>query len=332
MDKIPFLPLNSKSSCLPNESGGVNPLPCLYCNNSNEKERENGQAISDSPLNCSQADDFADGVISIVNQLQPHHKKQAAVLAWNVASLIRHAPSFTHVGMLTLTVPDNCTDPKEFARRWNSFRTGYLSDSSFFTGEWLLVKERQRRGAIHAHIIVITTSDIRTGCDFKAFADESLPRGQRYSSAPLVLRQIWKELRSVLPRYNFGRSELIPIKSTAEAVSFYVGKYLGKHIEHRFEEDKGMRLIECSKGWSKNSVKFAWNTPGSYFWRRYLAIFALLNGCSNLDDLKEKFGRRYAHKVAPYVFAMQERMQRNIKARIFNQVSELTSVSIRSGA
>jgi len=75
-----------------------------------------------------------------------------------------------------------------------------------------------------------------TGCDFTAIATRD------YRSASAALKSEWEFWRETAPRYGFGRTELMPIKSTAEGISKYVGKYIAKHIDARIEKDKGAIL------------------------------------------------------------------------------------------
>lgn len=43
--------------------------------------------------------------------------------------------------------------------------------------------------------------------------DHDQVRKGNYSSAAKELRRIWKQFREVLPRYGFGRHQLLPVKS-----------------------------------------------------------------------------------------------------------------------
>lgn len=229
-------------------------------------------------------------------ELSPYHRKQAFVLGGNVQKFIGLI-GLNRCGFLTLTFPDNVTDNKEASRRFNILRTHFLSR---FFGEWMLVKERQVRGAWHYHILIDCRTDIRTGINW---AEIDPPKGKRpkYTSACPALRSIWQLLRERLPSYGFGRSELLPIKKESEAVSSYMGKYIGKHLSAREEKDKGVRLVSYSSHWSKSSVKMAWHSDGSQEWRRKLAKFSHLTGCHDLDDLKAVFGPHWAHSLKEYV-------------------------------
>jgi hypothetical protein len=50
------------------------------------------------------------------------------------------------------------------------------------------------------------------------------------------------------PKYGFGRTELLPIKKTAEGVAKYVGKYVAKHIGQRLPADKGAGWCDIPEG------------------------------------------------------------------------------------
>jgi hypothetical protein len=82
----------------------------------------------------------------------------------------------------------------------------------------------------------ITTVDIRTGFDFAA-----VKRGI-YRSASDYLPREWKFWRETAPKYGFGRTELLPIKKTAEGVAKYVGKYVAKHIGQRLRSNALSRM------------------------------------------------------------------------------------------
>lgn len=244
-------------------------LPCLYSNNSIETEKNND--LDDT-----------------LNKLSPYHRKQAEVIFTNTRNFIEQH-GLERVGFLTLTFQDNVRDHKEASRRFNSLNSNFLST---VFGNWMLVKERQKRGAWHYHLLVDCKADIRTGFDFGAVCKRD------YSSAPAELRLLWRVLRKELPKYNFGRSELLPIRSNSECMARYVGKYISKHIENRTTEDKGVRLFSCSKGFRVANTNFAWNSVGSWLWRAKLRQFSITHGVCHFEHLKEKFGPKWAWKFA----------------------------------
>jgi len=259
-----------RSACPPPDSG----VASLLYPNSN---------ISDNTL----SDTF--------NKLTPYHQKAAFVLSENCRKFISET-GIDRTGFLTLTFPDNVKSHKEASRRFDNLNRRFLRR---FFATWMLVRERQRRGAWHYHILVDCGSDIRTGVNFDEIALGN------YASASDSLRGFWRLLRKILPRYGFGRSELLPIKESSMAIAAYVGKYISKHIEiGRKEEDKGVRLVSYSAQFVRSSAKLAWNSDGSKEWRRKLQKFATLTKCYNLDALCMTFGRFWAKNLADYIDAV----------------------------
>lgn len=257
------------------EGDGQRPaLPCLYSNN-----------CTDTPAQ----DQRKEQILALCGVLSPYQKRQAHTLFANVERLIQLAPSVGHVGFFTLTTPDNVTDKAEFSRRWHSMRTHYWSKGPHF-GEWIGTFEQQIRGAWHLHILVILAENIREGVNFEEFA-----KG-KYRSASPYLRSLWADLRASCALYGFGRHELLPVKSNAEGMARYMGKYISKHIGQRDESAKGKRLVSSSRGWVKNSVRFAWHTEGAQEWRRKFRIFAHLVGCYDLNDLYARLGPGWAYR------------------------------------
>ena len=229
-------------------------------------------------------------VYEILNILSPYHRKTAYALSLNVEGLLNRC-GIDRVGFLTVTFPDNVCDPKEALRRFNSFNTNFLK-KHFYFGLWLYVKERQKRGAWHYHVLIDCGGDIRTGIDW-----EALERGD-YRSANAHLRMLWADLRESLPKYGFGRSELLPIRENAEAMAKYVGKYISKHVGVRRPEDKRVRLVSYSRNWLRSGTKFQWMTPNSRQWRKNLAAFAECYGFRSMDEVKDFFGDRWAYFLA----------------------------------
>lgn len=209
------------------------------------------------------------------------------------------APSPGHVGFLTITTPD-VTDNEELRKRWRSFTTNFLKPHPDF-GEWVNTKEVQKRGAWHFHLVIVLSQDIREGINF-----DQLKEGN-YSSASPFLRRIWKELREALPLYGFGRSELLPVKSNADGIARYIGKYISKHIGSRAEEHKGVRLISYSTGWERNSIRFAWNTRNAREWRRKVEIFAKYHGCQEFYQFSAKLGPNWAYKYLQEIIDIDSR-------------------------
>ena len=223
-----------------------------------------------------------------------HHRKAAAALAWNVAALIERV-GLERCGFLTITPPDQVTSREEWQRRWNSFVTHGLRVRY---PEWLRVVERQRSGRIHAHLLIALPGDVRTGFDFDAVGKRD------YRSASPLLRREWNWLRAVLPSYGFGRHELMPIRTTGDAMAGYVGKYIGKTIRSgRPESDKGWRLVAYGSPVRVARTRFSWAESGAE-WRRGCAALAgmvenskgLRPGSLSAAGMGYVLGRRWAYE------------------------------------
>jgi hypothetical protein len=162
--------------------------------------------------------------------------------------------------------------------------------------------ERQKSGRIHYHLLVVLGVDIRTGFDFQEVSQGN------YKSASKNLRDEWAFWRKTARKYRFGRTELLPIKSTIEAMAKYVGKYISKHIENRNYEDKGARLVRYSRGARAGTTRFMFKSEGSDAWRRKVAVFAQIlqnkhpeQSISTLDDLKRVLGSRWAYHHRDFI-------------------------------
>jgi hypothetical protein len=114
------------------------------------------------------------------------------------------------------------------------------------------------------------------------------------------LRREWAFWRTTAKKYGFGRTELMPIRSTTEAIGRYVGKYISKHIEVRERRDRGVRLVSYT-GERVASTRFAWVSPGAREWRKKLGAFiAMVQEAGAIDEasmkaMVKKFGPRWAY-------------------------------------
>jgi len=147
--------------------------------------------------------------------------------------------------------------------------------------------------------LIVLPEDIRTGVDFVAFGAGD------YSTASDFLRSEWAFWRDCAPRYGFGRTELLPVKSTGEGIARYVGKYISKHIENREEKDKGVRLVAMSRGARVGTTRFAWNTDGSWLWRRKLKALADALGVLEIGQMATLFGPRWAFRWKDIIARLQ---------------------------
>lgn len=227
------------------------------------------------------------------------HKKTALALSWNVSGLCEKY-GVERVGFLTLTFADHVVDAREASRRFNSLATNVLKARYL---DYIRVLERQRSGRIHYHLLVVLPDDIKTGFDFGGVAQGN------YKSANNHLRREWAFWRKTAPLYRFGRTELMPVKGTADALGQYVGKYIGKHIGHREEADKGVRLVSYSRGARMATSRFTSIDSFSFKegWRPRLKTFVdQMNHAFSIThphrppmrcmaDLKFYFGPRWAY-------------------------------------
>ena len=250
-------------------------LPCLSSNNSIEQGTADPLAEPEKPA-------FA---------LSQQAKKSACALAWNVQHMAEKF-GLHRLGFLTLTFADHVLSPKEAQRRFNSLRTNVLSDRY---EAFLRVLERQKSGRIHYHLLVVLPFDARTGVDFEAFGSGS------YKSASVDLRNEWSFWRKTAKAYRFGRTELMPIRSTEEGIGRYVGKYISKHHAVRKFEDRGVRLVEYSSGARMARTRFGWCTAGGAEWRAKVRLFAQIMGerdgrpIYSIDELSTRVDPHWAH-------------------------------------
>jgi hypothetical protein len=249
-------------------------------------------------------------------------KKMFAIrsrIEWMVAEY-----GIERVGLQTLTIRENVTDRKEFNRRFKSLATNVFPK---IYQDWLRVFERQQRGAWHAHVVVVTKLDIRTGCNVAALnqllkdnKERKITKGVYYAGIQRLaspnLRAIWKEFRRLCGvrefkarrnskgrrYYKFDACHLLPIISTPQAMAMYVSKYIAKAFENRRAEDKGMRLVGCSKGVSRVcSERFAWADGAGSLWRTKLAIVGEMLRFDSTDDFAKSLGPKWAYHLRPVI-------------------------------
>ena len=270
------------------DTGEVVPLPCRSLGTT-----QYGKGGKGSPRSLSGA-----------------HKKTALALSWNVDYLCKKY-GVERIGFLTLTFADNVTCAREASRRFNSLASNVLKKRY---AEYIRVLERQKSGRIHYHLLVVLDEDIRSGFDFAAVANHD------YKSANPRIRFEWAFWRKGAKGYGFGRTELLPIKSTSEGMAQYVGKYIGKHFNAREEADKGVRLVSYSRGARMASSRFTRSgTKQSNEWRAKLYTFVLqlraaqVQGKNNkhgylrietMSDLTRHLGKNWAYNWREHIFAL----------------------------
>jgi hypothetical protein len=271
----------SKNSPTNSTLGGEADLPCLYSIICNEK----------SPTTSIGT-----------NKLSTNHKKTAFILGESVR-IFCDTHKITHVGFLTLTFPITLRDPKLAQKRLHSFLTHILTPRY---KNHISVFERQESGSIHYHFLISLAQDIKTGIDF----DEL--KNRNYKSANKYLKSEWKFLRETAPKYGFGRTELLPVKTNEQAMSKYIGKYIAKHVEVREYQDKGVKLVRYSDGARIGNNRFNFISDGSKLWRQKLQKFSLIvqdhipHAVINSPlDFKNYLGPSWAYKNREYILNIE---------------------------
>ena len=236
-----------------------------------------------------------------IRKLSTQHKKSAFVLKESIHK-ISFEYGIEYLGFLTLTFSEHITCPKEAQKRLNSLLSHVIKRRY---REYVGVMERQKSGRIHYHLLVVLNYDIRTGFDW-----DEVAKGN-YSSAGFELRREWAFWRRTSKSYRFGRTELLPVKTNVEAMAKYVGKYIGKAIEARNPDDKGVRLVRYSRGARAGTTRFQFHCDGSSEWRRKVATFAALvqtycpeEKITELEDLSRLLGKRWAYYHRQSILAL----------------------------
>ena len=275
-------------------------LPCLFSHISNE----NPCNVNTGELQCNDKV-FTTG-----------RKRSAFILAESVDSMASKYGLAT-LGFLTLTFSDHVLCAREAQRRLNSLLTRIIKPR--YT-DYVGVLERQKSGRIHYHLLVSVGKDIRSGFDFKAVKQRD------YRSANEHLRSEWAFWRNTARKYRFGRTELLPIRSSTQAIKFYVGKYISKSFYADVNnDDKNVRLVRYSRGARAGTTRFAFATKRSEMWREAVGFFAGLVSdflrqelpdhvygpplevpVNSVQDLSELLGPRWAYDHREFILGISE--------------------------
>jgi hypothetical protein len=189
------------------------------------------------------------------------------------------------LAFLTLTFADDVKDLQEASKRFNSVNTGVLSKRGF--GPWVRIAERQQSGKVHFHLIIVVPVDIRTG-----FNSET---GRGSGAGWVWLCRERKHLLKILPRYLFGRAELVPLKKESIAAARYLAKYIVKALSHRQEYDRHFRLVAYSRKFQwLQPIHFAFAGGGAKLWRAKVAMWAFKKGYYSREDVSKWMGARWA--------------------------------------
>jgi hypothetical protein len=277
-------------------NGGVASLPSLRINNSNEGSCEDKTEV------------FSAAAVPIPSWV----RKSEFKVKTEVMALFQQYP-IERIGFLTFTFADDVQCHKEATKRLNSLITGVLRERY---AQCIRVSERQPSGRWHFHLVVVCQQDIRRGVDFQAIKERRYKDG-----ANSALRAEWAFWRKTSKNYGFGRTELLPIRKTGEALAAYVAKYISKGFAYRQPQDKGMRLYSVIGGSRACSSRFSFYSPVSCLWRQKVAMWAaswsgvfarvaLSGGHQPVDsltyeDLPSFFGSKWAWRYRDEIMAME---------------------------
>jgi hypothetical protein len=153
------------------------------------------------------------------------------------------------------------------------------------SGVW--VRERQMRtGNWHGHALVDVGFEIRRDFPFEEVSQRN------YRNVDQRVRDLWKQLREKAPRYGFGRTELLPIKSYSEWAIKYLTSYLGKALfsEKTVGEEKA-RLFGMWGCVRSAYSRFDW--VSGRIVRKKKAWLSWAHGFVGEDDFSLRYGNRW---------------------------------------
>jgi hypothetical protein len=213
-----------------------------------------------------------------------------------------------HLGFLTLTFKENLKCHKESQKRWNNLNRLISREGKF---EVLVkVKEYQKRGAIHYHMLIKSHKPIRGKIDWDIYEQmgkatdlkEKRRLGKELAkTAEPHLVELWGWLRKKCKSTGFGRSEVMPIKK-AEHTKNYMGKYLEKDMENNKGSALGMRMITYGQKNTKvANTQFSWVNGKSSAFRLRLKQFAEARGIKDQEEMAEIFGKSWSYHLYKHV-------------------------------
>lgn len=283
---------SSASSGSHSLNGGNTSLPCLRVNNSNERPTTDKN--------------------NTFTPIPPWVRKSEFKVKCEVMALFDKF-GLDKIGFLTLTFADDVQDHKQATKRLNSLITGVLRERY---AQCIRVSERQQSGRWHFHLVVVCQQDIRRGVDFEAIKKRDYKQG-----ANSALRAEWAFWRSTAKKYGFGRTELLPVRKTGEALAAYVAKYISKGFAYRQQQDKHMRLYSVIGGSRVCASRFSFYSPKAIQWRQKVAMWAAswsgvfarvaVSGghqpieMLTYDDLPHFFGSKWAWRYRDQILTMQ---------------------------
>jgi hypothetical protein len=213
--------------------------------------------------------------------------------------LLVEAHGLARIGFMTLTFARNIRDIREAQRRFNSLASHVLTKRY---RDWICVVERHQSQRVHFHLVVAVGHDIRAGIDFAEIERKN------YASVNPALYDEWDFWRATAKKYGFGRVQLMPVKTNAEAIANYVAKYIEKHVGCRIRADKGARLVRYSKNANPVTSRYSWNTTNGGLWRRKLKLFAERHGLTAVtyaEGFRRRYGKKWTCRLTPLIQSIE---------------------------
>ena len=161
-----------------------------------------------------------DGTRVVLPPLSDSFRKSQYLLGFTIDTLFLHRP-VSHVLFVTVTS----------AKPLYSVKKGHDQLNKFFNKlrkhgrEYLWVLEPQESGRIHYHLLIPVDFDAHDGTDLDAWRDHDVfPDVFRENSMNPALKVESDWWQATASRYGFGRVEVAPIYSNAEAIRKYMTK------------------------------------------------------------------------------------------------------------
>jgi hypothetical protein len=225
-------------------------------------------------------------------------RRSAYALAEDAIAILEHwGIKNTLFILLTFGGGERGPTVAEAEAAFNSFRSNGLAER--FPGGIKVLERGDKNGRVHFHLLVDAQEDVWTGTDWDAVAKKD------YRSLNPACRSAWAWICQRREKYGFGRvGQVLPIKSTGEAVARYVSTYIAKHVDQRRQEDKRARLRAywgTARVHRRCSLRFSWAGVGGWLWRAKLAGLSKLNGVGDADEWNRRFGPRWAYHLKEYV-------------------------------
>lgn len=214
----------------------------------------------------------------LFSKLSSPQRKALYCLTENVERFVeQHGKD--RVAVMTLTFKGRLTDPSEASKRLNSFMSNFLREriDSFIT-----VKELHESGSWHYHLLVSFQAPICFGFRWKYAKDrKAVPV---FKTATRTLKAFWRDIREAAPKYGFGRSEILPVRTGKGLAKYFSKAILQRALDP--ERFKGVRLVSYSRNFVKSVARFMWHNKFTQDYRRKVKRFAteLLNITEKLTD------------------------------------------------